>query len=342
MRKSIFRRIHALYGEDLPVIIQKRTELELERIDELEMEDQLMAVRDLSIGLHEADIPFSVAGEAAASFLLYLLDVSQVNPLPPHYYCPSCRKIEFSDEAPDGYDLPPKKCSSCGREMMRDGHDMPLELFWGLRGPGGIEPTPRIAMRLPRSGYEQVKEFLGTYPLLASLEKSEGRNGIGYRCGSLFIAASMALPEKDEFWFKPVEAGDIRRYELENYRGILKIDPETKVTPNSFFGVLRLYGLTRSSWSRINNQMTVVRADGSEETVYTLDDFGYSIDVVPAFFDDVFNVLLKENVPPAQAYWEFDTTTEHKTYTLAPDSKLYVIPFPEDARKKNPNLTNNE
>lgn len=37
-----------------------------------------------------------------------------------------------------------------------------------------------------------------------------------------------------------------------------------------------------------------------------------------------------------------DITTEHKTYTLAPDSKLYVIPFPEDARKKNPNLTNNE
>lgn len=32
---------------------------------------------------------------------------------------------------------------------------------------------------------------------------------------------------------------------------------------------------------------------------------------------------------------------EHKTYTLKPDSRLYVIPFPQSARKKNPNLTLN-
>lgn len=36
-----------------------------------------------------------------------------------------------------------------------------------------------------------------------------------------------------------------------------------------------------------------------------------------------------------------DTTKEHKTYTLKPDSRLYIIPFPSDAREKNPNLTLN-
>ena len=35
------------------------------------------------------------------------------------------------------------------------------------------------------------------------------------------------------------------------------------------------------------------------------------------------------------------TTVEHKTYTLKPDSRLYIIPFPETARAKNPNLTLN-
>ena len=33
-------------------------------------------------------------------------------------------------------------------------------------------------------------------------------------------------------------------------------------------------------------------------------------------------------------------TTQH-TYTLSPDSRLYVIPFPEDVRAKNTNITNN-
>ena len=35
------------------------------------------------------------------------------------------------------------------------------------------------------------------------------------------------------------------------------------------------------------------------------------------------------------------TAVEHKTYTLRPDSRLYVIPFPQSARDKNPNLTLN-
>ena len=35
------------------------------------------------------------------------------------------------------------------------------------------------------------------------------------------------------------------------------------------------------------------------------------------------------------------TDVEQKTYTLKPDSRLYIIPFPMAAREKNPNLTLN-
>ena len=35
------------------------------------------------------------------------------------------------------------------------------------------------------------------------------------------------------------------------------------------------------------------------------------------------------------------TTVEQKIYTLKPDSRLYIIPFPVAAREKNPNLTLN-
>lgn len=35
------------------------------------------------------------------------------------------------------------------------------------------------------------------------------------------------------------------------------------------------------------------------------------------------------------------TGVEQKTYTLRPDSRLYIIPFPVDAREKNPNITLN-
>ncbi len=325
MRNCIDRRILALYGDNPPVYIRNRAAAELDRMDQLGMEDQLLAVRDLSIGLHDMNIPFSVAGDAASSFLLYLLDVTRVNPLPPHYYCPYCRKIEFSDGARDGFDLPRKKCS-CGRDMLRDGHDMPMEMFWGISGADGAERIPGIAMRLPVGSYERVKDFLETYPLLASLDKTEGINGIGYRCGSLFIVGSMTLPEQSGFWFSQIESEDMRSYVLQNYMSILKLDPETRVKPTSFYGVVRMYGLTRSSWSKINNQMTVIKADGFEDTIYTLDDFGYSLNVVPVFFDDLFRVLLKERVPPAKAYREAERVRQGRG--LSPDiiGNLYDNP----------------
>jgi hypothetical protein len=34
-------------------------------------------------------------------------------------------------------------------------------------------------------------------------------------------------------------------------------------------------------------------------------------------------------------------TVPQHTYTLRPDSRLYIIPFPHSARDKNPNLTLN-
>jgi hypothetical protein len=34
-------------------------------------------------------------------------------------------------------------------------------------------------------------------------------------------------------------------------------------------------------------------------------------------------------------------TYPQQTYTLRPDSRLYIIPFPRSARDKNPNLTLN-
>jgi len=67
-----------------------------------------------------------------SSFLMYVMGITEIDTLPPNYHCPDCRKIEFSDKARCGWDLPPKKCS-CGREFVRGGLGTPLlsaaELF---------------------------------------------------------------------------------------------------------------------------------------------------------------------------------------------------------------------
>ena len=65
-------------------------------------------------------------GNHGASLLNWLYLSSSVNPLPPHYRCPNCKKIIFFTEG-DGWDLPPQEC--CGMPMIRDGHNIPIEVM---------------------------------------------------------------------------------------------------------------------------------------------------------------------------------------------------------------------
>lgn len=67
-----------------------------------------------------------INGGLGASFAAFLMGASEINPLRAHYYCPDCHKIQFVDGVSCGWDLPAKKCS-CGRELIRDGHNIPFE-----------------------------------------------------------------------------------------------------------------------------------------------------------------------------------------------------------------------
>ena len=44
-----------------------------------------------------------------ASFIAWLLGGTNVNPLPSHYFCPTCKKVEFVPDERCGMDLPEKK-----------------------------------------------------------------------------------------------------------------------------------------------------------------------------------------------------------------------------------------
>jgi len=78
-------------------------------------------------------------GSVGSSFVAYLSGITEVNPLPPHYYCPHCGYIEFAKDNQytrhynNGYDLPPKQCS-CGKELEKSGTNIPFETFMGFEG----------------------------------------------------------------------------------------------------------------------------------------------------------------------------------------------------------------
>lgn len=95
---------------------------------------------------------------SSGSLLSYLLGATTVNPLPAHYLCQDCHRTDYSTEAKDGFDLPPRRCPVCGKIMMRDGHDLPAQLYWTDTKKSPIYPD--FAMRVSALPLNELQRIL--------------------------------------------------------------------------------------------------------------------------------------------------------------------------------------
>ena len=98
-----------------------------------------------------------IHGGIGASFVAFLIGASEVNPLRPHYYCPDCHRIHFAEGVSCGWDLPARKCS-CGRELIRDGHNIPFETLRPI-----ICQAAHYDISVSQNFYQAAKEMIADY-----------------------------------------------------------------------------------------------------------------------------------------------------------------------------------
>lgn len=163
LRSLCFNTAHEWYGNPLPPNIEERLNRELNGIISNGYSVTYYIAHKIIAKAKEDGYLVGSRGSVGSSFAATMAQITEVNPLKPHYRCPKCKNSEFVQDPnySSGYDLPEKNCPVCGTKYLRDGQNIPFETFLGFNA----EKIPDIDLNFPSDyqarAHDYTKVLLG-------------------------------------------------------------------------------------------------------------------------------------------------------------------------------------
>lgn len=140
LRKICMDRAHEIYGEELPEVVEKRLDRELNSIISNGYSVMYIIAQKLVWKSNDDGYLVGSRGSVGSSLAATMAGITEVNPLSPHYLCPECHYYDFDSEEVKafsggaGCDMPDKMCPKCGHKLNKMGFDIPFETFLGFKG----------------------------------------------------------------------------------------------------------------------------------------------------------------------------------------------------------------
>ena len=144
---EIMEALYKKYGPEPDALILERLEDEWNGVKKTDTVLDIAFLHEFTCWMRKEKFPWLVS--AGACFVLYLLKVTEANPLPAHAYCPACHKVIWYLGMPSGYDidflheetagpydivpllLEPCECGNDERNYICDGHNLIWQTVFG-------------------------------------------------------------------------------------------------------------------------------------------------------------------------------------------------------------------
>ncbi|TVY12238.1 exonuclease domain-containing protein [Candidatus Phytoplasma pini] len=220
----IQKRIEQIYGKILHPFVRQRVEKELKSIignnDENTKNNQVISpIYYLTYLLVQKSLhnqyPVGSRGSIGSSLIATILEITEVNPLKPHFRCKKCHYTVF-DLTPEqkkdseyqkymkiyidnyqtkdennydilnnilsGYDLPDMNCPFCLEKFYKDGQNIPFETFLGLEGNKTPDIDLNFAGDYQSKAHDYIKELLGEEHVFraGTIQTVAKQNAYGY------------------------------------------------------------------------------------------------------------------------------------------------------------------